>query len=676
MKNAERGDRLIVKGVALVHVLILLYMTSHAAQAQMAVPLLRDVKPWNTPAGQMTTIEILGKNLEGASEIQFENLGATVESFEPSKDRIKAKIRIPRGIAPGPRALRVVTPNGLSNAVTMVVGRPIPSLLEIEPNNGYRKAQSVAAPCTVEGEIRNGNEVDVFAVEMKAGTTLVADCVAARAGSGLDALVTIFSPEGREIASDDDSFGQDAATWAFIEHDGRYYVQIQDANGANPDNAAEGLTTRPYLLAIGDVPLVISAFPAGGKRDTLTPMSLLGINLPEGRAFGFRPPETSVVGDFLLRVETPKGEANALIVRVSDHEEFTEADAEPADDPLRPAMVRVPGTINGRFAARDDGDIDYYHLIPTFESDYAISVYAAKVGSSADPVVAVVDLQGATQAEDDDALGRDARILRRIGADGLTIAVRDAFGRGGPRAIYRIEVEPTQARRVDVTAHLGGRTVPRDGSIAVPITVARQGMEGPVTVLSGELPEGVTAAPVTIPANANEGMLVFSAADSSPLGPFPLRIVVRDIPGGASVAYREHGKRQGPPRKGSDGKPQAAEGEVDVASPRMAVGVRASLGVTIAAAGESEIKVTLDRRSPDAKKPVTLRLVASSKDLEGFEPVPEAQLSAETSDHVFRLKAKPGAILGRIPFTVKAWYAGSDAEREGVDARPTVIELK
>ena len=61
-------------------------------------------------------------------------------------------------------------------------------------------------------------------------------------------------------------------------------MQIQDANGANPDNAAEGLTTRPYLLAIGDVPLVISAFPAGGKRDTLTPMSLLGINLPEGRA--------------------------------------------------------------------------------------------------------------------------------------------------------------------------------------------------------------------------------------------------------------------------------------------------------------------------------------------------------------------------------------------------------
>ena len=108
--------------------------------------------------------------------------------------------------------------------------------------------------------------MDVYAVEMKAGETLVAEVIAARAGSGLDALVTVFGPDGRELAEDDDTFGQDAAVAVRARVAGRYFVQVQDADGKNRDGKIEQTKARPYRLEMGTVALVTSAFPAGLKR--------------------------------------------------------------------------------------------------------------------------------------------------------------------------------------------------------------------------------------------------------------------------------------------------------------------------------------------------------------------------------------------------------------------------
>ncbi len=663
--------------------LLIFVLLGTSSLAQMAVPSIRGTKPRIVAAGPSSTVEIHGENLEGASAILFDDPDIKMEALEATKDRIKAKLLLPKGIAPGVRSFRVVTPRGLSNPGRLIVGRSIPTIVEAGQNHGFRSAQVVVAPVTVEGELQNGDEVDVFAVDMKAGQTLVAEAFAARAGSGIDALVTIFSAEGRELASDDDLFGRDAAVWATLPESGRYYVQIQDANGRNRDAATEGRTRREYGLTLGEVPLVISAYPAGGKRGETTWINLLGVNLPEGLDFPFRPPASARLGDTLLRIASSKGEGNSLNVRVSDGPEFVEPNPEPADDPLRPMPVTVPGAINGRFAAIDDGDLDFYRLQPApgQEGDYAISVYAARIGSAADPVVAIVDPRGVSQAEDDDKLGRDARIERRIDAEGLVIAVRDAFQRGGPRFIYRIEVEPILRRRITVTADLGGRTVPRNGSIAVPITLERQEDDGPATILAGEVPMGVSAAPTTIPAKAKSGILVFSASATAPLGAFPLRLVVRDVRGGAEIRYREHGRRLGPPKPGPDGKPEAAEGPVEMEYPQLAIAEPASLGLTIepdeisVAPGEqAEFRVKIDRRGNDAKKPLKLRLVVGDGALDGFEKVEDATVTTEKSEHVFRLKAKPGIASRRAMITVKGWFEGGN-EVQGVETGAAALNV-
>ena len=658
---------------------VILLIAPATTLAQMTPPVVVSAKPMGLVPGQVATLEIRGQFLDGASAVLFDGLDAKIESLEPAKDVLKVKIRIPETAAPGLRSFRVVTPKGLSNTGRIVVTRPIPLIAEKEPNNGFRSAQSVKIPCTVEGTLKNGEEVDVYAVDMRNGQTLVVEAFAARGGSGLDPLVTIFSPEGREMAADDDLFGRDAAAWLVVPKTGRYFVQIQDANGRNPDGPAEAKTTREYLLVIGEVPLVVSAYPPGARRGQLTRFDLLGVNIPDGLAFQTSFPPGDPLGDALLRVEAPKGVANSVTIRLGDGPELVEPDPEGGDDPLRPMPAVIPGAISGRFSALDGGDIDYYRLVPPpgLEGDYAITVYAAKIGSPADPVVSIVDPRGASQAEDDDKLGRDARIERRIDGEGITIAVREAFGRGGPRFVYRIEVEPIARAGMKATIDLGGRTIPRGGSIALPVTLDRQGDDGPATVLAGELPPGVTAAPMTIPAKGKGGFLVLTAASDAPLGVFPFRLVARDTKRPVEVAYRERGERRGPPRPND-----AKDGPgVAVDRPMLAIAEPASIGlaiapeeIVIAPAGTAEIKVTIDRRTDAAKGPVNLRLLTSDGVLDGFDKIDAATVPADKSEHIFTLKLKAGSASRRVPFAVKGWLAsGSDVQ--GVDSRPAALTV-
>ena len=187
-----------------------------------------------------------------------------------------------------------------------------------------------------------------------------------------------------------------APAWATIPASGRYFVQIQDANGRHPDGAIEGRTTREYLLTIGDVPLAVSAYPpgpagAGSRGSTSWASTCPTASSARPRS---RPMPPSAMR--LLRVETPRGVANPLTVRLGDGPELVEPDPEGGNDPLRPMPAVVPGAINGRFSAMDEGDVDYYRLIPPpgREGDYAITVYAARIGSPADPVVSIVDPEG------------------------------------------------------------------------------------------------------------------------------------------------------------------------------------------------------------------------------------------------------------------------------------------
>jgi len=652
--------------------------------AQLAPPMIRASKPIGAGAGETVALEIRASDARDGVSLRFDDPRVRVEGFDPGKVEgnglrtLKGRVTVPADAGPGPIGFRLVTGGGVSNPGRIRVGRAIPAVAEVELNDRLRKPQVISAPAAVEGAIANGDDVDVYAVELKAGETLVAEAIAARSGSRLDAWVTILSPDGRELASDDDLFGRDAAAWATAPASGRYLVAIQDANGKNRDGSIEQKMTRPYRLEIGRFPLIAAPFPAGARKGKGGPIRLLGANLPELARFD--PPADGPTGDHVFAIRTPLGPSNAVTLRVGDAEEF--AAPEPDDDYRTATSVTVPAAINGTFAPPDasGGDVDTFRLrtAPGSEGDYAISVLAARVDSPADPVLAVLDPKGEPRGEDDDKLGRDARIERRIDSrDGLLVSVRDYYGRGGDRFVYRIEVEPV-AKGVAISADLGHRTVPRSGALAVPVAVERRGFEGPVTVLAGELPEGVLARPVTIPPGESRGLLVVSASAGATPGAFPLRLTARDVPVPASFAFRERGPIDEVPRENDQNK-GPRETTDDATDPVLAVADLAPLGLATPSGpivappgGLVEVRFTLVRRPGSEKKAVKVRLLAPGKALEGFEPVQDLDVKADTDSVAFVLKAKADAAPRSVTLAARAWPEGTP-DLLGVDS--AAVEL-
>ena len=647
--------------------------------AQLTPPTLGPPRPVGVSPGDAAEVTVRGSDLEGASALVFDDPRVKVEGISGGKDQLKARVTVPKDVPPGPLTFRAVTPRGISPPSRLWAGRALPTQAEAEPNNGFAKAQAVSIPAAVDGEVNDGNEVDVFAVELQAGETLVAEVVAARAGSGLDALVMIFGPDGRELAFDDDRFGPDAAAWATARTSGRYFVQVQDANGRNPDAKFEQGKTRAYRLELGRLPLVASAAPGGVRRGTATEIALLGANLPGNSRLRVEVPADAPAGDRPL----PLDGANAWNLRVGDAPEL--AEAEPNDEVEQAQAVTVPASIHGTFGKGPEPDVDVFRLKaePGREGDFIVTAFAARIGSPADPALAALDDKGATRAEDDDALGRDARLQVRIdSAAGALLAIRERFGRGGERFVYRIEVERAGGRPA-ITADVGARTVPRDGALAVPLTLDRRGVEGAWTVSAEGLPAGVAAEPAAIPDGAKGALLILTASGDAPLGPFPLRLVAKPADDRArpeapvALGFQEFH----PPRviPGQDGGPKTAPPVPDVPSMTLAVAERAPLGlaiepreVTLAPGGQADLKITLDRRGDAARKPIKLQLLAGAGGLDGLEVTKEVTAAADAGTATVTLKAKPDAAPRRVSLTARAHFEGTP-EPLGVPAAAAVV---
>lgn len=97
------------------------------------------------------------------------------------------------------------TPDGKSAPAKLVVLRPGAFAEENEDNGGFAKPQPITLPATMRGRIQAAQDVDVFAFEGKAGQRVLAEILAARLGSPLDATLTLWNSSNTLLASADDS---------------------------------------------------------------------------------------------------------------------------------------------------------------------------------------------------------------------------------------------------------------------------------------------------------------------------------------------------------------------------------------------------------------------------------------------------------------------------------------
>jgi hypothetical protein len=479
--------------------------------------------------GQTLEIAVTGSNLAAVASTGMrepQGLDATlVKAEKPEDGRAKLRLVAAPDAMPGEREIRLISPTGVSNPLRVVVEQ-YPLLSESEPNNEPRRAQSAVLPAVLVGTISSAGDVDCFRFDARKGQRLVFDIGAARAGSPLDATISLYDASGKEIAANNDTHGADPFLAVDVPADGSYTLEIRDLQFRGGGDYA-------YRVLAGPVPYVEALVPMTSQRGKVVEVQAVGHNLQGGDKVRLDLTYAQP-GQVRVRATTPLGVSNALPFEITDVPPVVEA--EPNDAADKANKVTLPAEISGRIG-RDD-DEDFYRFTVAQKQMVNIEVVARRSGSPVDALLTLRSAKdGAVIETNDDAAGADARITRDLEPGDYVVSVRDLVYSGGPDHAYRLSVEPTLTppQEFAVRFQPDAIRVHRGGNAAVWCDVTRMnGYSGTVTVTLEGLPRGVTAAPVTLEGRAS-GVFTLSAAPDANLGSGPIRLRATGMIGGTFV---------------------------------------------------------------------------------------------------------------------------------------------
>jgi hypothetical protein len=217
------------------------------------------VLPLAAKPGATSKLTVRGLFLEDAKEIRFADPKITAKIVSKGKagvpdknpdkvgdTQIVVEVTLPADLPAEPVEFTVVTGTGESKPHKLIVEGSVPVVLEKEPNEGFQQAQPIKVPQVVVGFIDRSTDVDVFRFEGKKGQKIRCEVVAARYGSALDSVLTLYDADGQQVASNDDGpegFGLDSLLEVTLPRDGVYYLSLIDAHDS-------GGPTHVYRLLV------------------------------------------------------------------------------------------------------------------------------------------------------------------------------------------------------------------------------------------------------------------------------------------------------------------------------------------------------------------------------------------------------------------------------------------
>src|SRR5262249_47745087 len=132
-----------------------------------------------------------------------------------------------------------------SPAYTLPIRDELPAVAEKEPNDEFASPQTIPVPCAVEGTIKQGGDADVYRFEGKKGDKIRIEVQAARFGSPVDALVSLYDANGRLIDQADDTDGSpDPVLVVTLPRDGAYLLSVIDAQDLGGPNFGYRLVVK------------------------------------------------------------------------------------------------------------------------------------------------------------------------------------------------------------------------------------------------------------------------------------------------------------------------------------------------------------------------------------------------------------------------------------------------
>jgi len=185
-----------------------------------------------------------------------------------------------------------------------------------------------------------------------------------------------------------------------------------------------------------------------------------------------------------------------------------------------------PVILNGRIA--EAGEVDEWTIDCKKGELLTLDMRAAQLGSPLDAVIVVFDQSGKEMFRFE---GDKAADWAPSESAAYRVKVSERIrSRGGPAFAYRLKIAPAKSD-FQVILAADAVTAPRKAQVKIKLTVARQGgFKEPIAITAENLPAGVTAAPLTVPANQNAGELTLKIDAAAPIAAQEIRILGTPAP--------------------------------------------------------------------------------------------------------------------------------------------------
>ena len=423
------------------------------------------------------------------------------------EESVTIRIEADPNAAPGPRTLRVIGKNGLSNPMIFHVGDypevREPPATELAPP----PPQPLNFPVVINGQILPG-ETDAYSFRAARGEHIVfigqaralipylADAVP----GWFQMVLTLFDSKDNKVAEARSfHFSPDPVLVFDVKEAGTYRLEVRDA-------LHRGREDFVYRITAGQIPFAYGISPLGAPCGTPATVEIFGFNLPAKKTV-VKAPDAPGTYPGLVR-DCPQ----ALFESAEGGEI---ASQEPDNDPGHAPLVRTPATING--CIDKPGDTDVFSVRADHGKPLVIEVMARRLGSPLDSFIKVTDVEGNGIAGNDDyedpSFGllthhADSKIVFDAPSDGIYyIWIGDAQHAGGPDYPYRLRVGPP---RYDFELQVAPSGISGAPGANLPFTVnavRKDGFDGEITlacdtpgyvISGGKIPAGADSVTATI----------------------------------------------------------------------------------------------------------------------------------------------------------------------------------
>ncbi len=478
-----------------------------------AQPVLRSMQPIALQRGATTKVRFNGDALTGVYQTLCYTSGIQDSDWNVREDAKQATVNmtIPVDFDRGWHSVRLVSTTGISELKTFYVSDQQLTAESQKPHR-HDTPQELTSPSLLAGTLQP-RDFDVYAFDAQPGQRISVEIHGLRAGRAMfDPRLDLIGPDGSTLGQSDDTAltRQDPFLSVIASSSGRHLIVVTESQNS-------GNNGFWYLLHLGSFPRPSMAKPLGGKPGSelnLTWLNEVGpmfdqpITLPAERS-----------DEFPVFAEDENGVAPSPIrLRVNDLPVVNELEP---NGPKSPQPISFPVAIHGAF--QQEGDDDLFRVSVSAGQVLDVRAYARYPSRSAiDTVLAIRKSDNSYVMSNDDANGGPDSMIRHTFAEAgeYFILIRDQMARGRADLTYRLEIQPPAARlfftsperQRNVSATVA---VPRGNRMALLVYANRIDVGGEVKLVAGQLPDQVTVANISVPADRYKVPVLFEAADSA-----------------------------------------------------------------------------------------------------------------------------------------------------------------